>query len=131
MLLALITASMNIFILVMFADVIARLYSNDSEVISMAAHLLMFAAMFQLADAFVVPTQGALRGYKDTTIPLLLAILAYWVVALPLGYLLGLTDVITPASGAQGFWISLVVGLAISGVLMTSRLLVISRQPGG
>ncbi len=126
--LALVTASVNIFILVMFADVIARLYSNDSQVINLAAHLLVFAAMFQLADAFVVPTQGALRGYKDTAIPLLLAILAYWVVALPLGYLLGLTDVITPASGAEGFWISLVVGLAISGVLMTSRLVVISRR---
>lgn len=127
-LLAIMTAASNIVILVMFADVIAGLYSNDAEVIALAAHLMLFAAMFQLADAFVVPTQGALRGYKDTGIPLMLAILAYWVVALPLGYLLGLTDLLLPASGAEGFWISLVVGLVISGILMTSRLIMISGR---
>jgi len=127
LMLATIAAGFNIALLVLFADPIARLYSSDEQVIGMAAHLLLFAALFQLADAFVVPTQGALRGYKDTKIPLLLAILAYWVVALPLGYLLGLTDVFIPALGAEGFWISLVVGLVISGVLMTGRLVVVSR----
>ena len=127
-LLAILTALLNIVVLLSFADVIAGLYSNDAQVITLAAHLLMFAAMFQLADAFVVPTQGALRGYKDTKIPFFLAVLAYWIVALPLGYLLGLTAVLIPASGAQGFWISLVVGLAISGLLMTSRLVLVSSQ---
>ncbi len=126
-LLAIITAVMNIIILVTLAEPIAAIYSQDQLVIQMAAHLMIFAAMFQLADAFVVPTQGALRGYKDTFVPLLLAILAYWVIALPLGYLLGLTDVFGEASGAEGFWISLVVGLAVSGLLMTSRLLRVSR----
>lgn len=126
--LAVITALMNIIVLLVFSDLIARLYSNDNQVIGLAAHLMMFAAMFQLADAFVVPTQGALRGYKDTKIPFLLAVLAYWIVALPLGYLLGLTDMLMPASGAQGFWISLVVGLAISGLLMSGRLVVVARR---
>lgn len=127
-LLALMTALMNIIILLLFADVIAQLYSSDKQVVELASHLLMFAAMFQLADAFVVPTQGALRGYKDTRIPMFLAVLAYWLVALPLGYLLGLTDFIFVASGAEGFWISLVVGLVISGILMTGRLVLISSR---
>jgi len=126
-LLAIMTALMNIIILITLADTIAGIYSEDKQVIDLAAHLLIFAAMFQLADAFVVPTQGALRGYKDTFVPLLLAILAYWVIALPLGYLLGLTDVLGKASGAEGFWISLVVGLAISGLLMTGRLIRVSK----
>lgn len=126
-LLAIMVALMNIIILVTLADSIARIYSQDHQVIELAAHLMIFAAMFQLADAFVVPTQGALRGYKDAFVPLLLAILAYWVIALPLGYLLGLTDALGQASGAEGFWISLVVGLAISGVLMTTRLIRVSR----
>jgi len=126
-LLAIMVALVNIIILVTLADSIARIYSQDQQVIELAAHLMIFAAMFQLADAFVVPTQGALRGYKDTFVPLLLAILAYWFIALPLGYLLGLTDVLGQASGAEGFWISLVVGLAISGLLMTARLIRVSK----
>lgn len=125
--LAIIAAAFNISILVIFSDVIARLYSTDSAVVDLAAYLMLFAALFQLFDAFVVPTQGVLRGCKDTRIPLMLAILAYWVVALPLGYLLGLTDRIVPAMGAEGFWVSLVVGLAISGVLMSSRMVLVLR----
>ncbi len=125
--LAIVTALMNIIILLMLAESIAGIYSSDQQVVELAAHLMIFAAMFQLADAFVVPTQGALRGYKDTFVPLLLAVLAYWVIALPLGYLLGLTNVFGQASGAEGFWISLVVGLAISGLLMTGRLIRVSQ----
>jgi MATE family multidrug resistance protein len=126
-LLALVTAAFNISILVLFADQIAAFYSNDAVVIQQATELLVFAALFQLADAFVVPAQGALRGYKDTRVPMLLAILAYWVITLPLGYVLGLTDILTPAMGAPGFWISLVVGLTTSGIFMSSRLWHISR----
>jgi len=95
----------------------------------MAAHLLLFAALFQLADAFVVPAQGALRGYKDTLVPLLLAVLAYWLITLPLGYLLGLSNAFGEPMGAEGFWIALVVGLSLSGILMTTRLWRIGRAP--
>ena len=126
--LAIMTAAVNIAVLVGFAHPIAAIYTDNAVVIELAATLLIYAAMFQLADAFVVPVQGALRGYKDTRLPLLFAILAYWVIALPLGYVLGLTDLLTPASGAEGFWISLVVGLVISGILMTSRLYSIGQK---
>jgi len=125
--LAIIAASFNIFILIFFADFIPHIYSNDEVVVELAAHLLIYAGLFQMADAFVVPNQAALRGYKDTKVPLVLAIFAYWLIALPLGYILGLTDIIVPAMGAEGFWISLVVGLVISGVLMTKRLMKISK----
>ena len=126
--LAIITALVNIVVLIGFAQPIAMIYTDNAVVIELAATLLIYAAMFQLADAFVVPVQGALRGYKDTRLPLLYAILAYWVIALPLGYILGLTDLLMPALGAEGFWISLVVGLVISGFLMTSRLYSIGRK---
>lgn len=126
--LAIITAAINIIVLLGFTETIAMIYTDNAVVIELAITLLIYAAMFQLADAFVVPVQGALRGYKDTRLPLLYAVLAYWVIALPLGYILGLTDLIVPSMGAEGFWISLVVGLVISGVLMTSRLYSIGRK---
>ncbi|MCP3867815.1 MAG: MATE family efflux transporter [Gammaproteobacteria bacterium] len=126
-LLAISAAVINTGILISLSEEIARLYTHDAEVARHAARLLLFAAIFQLADAFVVPTQGALRGYKDTSIPLLLAVLAYWVITLPLGYALGLGDLLTAPKGAEGFWIALVVGLSLSGILMTARLRRISQ----
>ena len=125
---ALVGAIFNFFILIVFATEIASVYSDDQEVIQLAAFLILFAAAFQIADAFVVPTQGCLRGYKDTRIPLLLAILAYWVITIPLGYTLGLTDLIVDEMGAAGFWLALVVGLFISGLFMTIRLLRVARN---
>ena len=128
-LLAMSAVTLNIGLLTGFADEIAALYTHDAEVAHLAARLLLFAALFQLADAFVVPAQGALRGYKDTMVPLMLAVLAYWIITLPLGYLLGLTDTFGEPLGAEGFWIALVVGLSLSGILMATRLWRIGRTP--
>ncbi len=129
-LLALMAAGINIMLLLFWSTDIPLLYTGDPIVAALASRLLLLAALFQLADAFVVPSQGALRGYKDTIIPLLLAILAYWVITLPLGYMLGLGDLFGQPRGAEGFWIALVVGLGLSGLLMTSRLWHISRDAG-
>jgi len=127
-LLALMAAGMNIALLLTWSDDIPFIYTDDPDVAVLTSRLLLLAALFQLADAFVVPSQGALRGYKDTIIPLLLAILAYWVITLPLGYMLGLGDLFGEPRGAEGFWVALVVGLGLSGLLMTSRLWHISRR---
>ena len=62
-------------------------------------------------------------------VPLILAILAYLIITLPLGYLLGLTDTFGEPLGTEGFWIALVVGLSLSGTLMTTRLWRIGRTP--
>ncbi len=126
-LLAITAAAFNIAVLTSFTDEIAALYTQNPAVANLASRLLLYAALFQLADAFVVPTQGALRGYKDTLVPSLLAVFAYWVVALPLGYALGLGGALGEPLGAEGFWIALVVGLSLSGVLMTVRLWRISH----
>lgn len=127
-LLAVLAALLNIVMLVSFSQQIASVYSADPIVQQLAAGLMLYAAMFQMADAFVVPTQGALRGYKDTRWPMLFAVLAYWLIALPLGYLLGLTDSLVPMMGVAGFWVSLVIGLVISGFMMSGRLLMIFQR---
>jgi MATE family multidrug resistance protein len=114
-------------VLFIFPEHIAGLYTDDAAVIEQAASLLFFAALFQFSDALVTPMQGVLRGYHDTTIALLLSFLAYWIIALPLGYFLGLTDWIVPMMEAKGFWISLVAGLTIAGLLLFPRFMYISR----
>ena len=82
----------------------------------------MFAAIFQVADVIQVTCISALRGYKDTGIPMLIMLFSFWGVGLPLGYVLTFTDVIAPAMGAAGFWVGLTGGLASASVLLGWRL---------
>src|SRR5471032_1350296 len=108
----------------MFRYQIARAYTSDVAVQELCAHLLLFAALFQLSDATQVATSCAIRGYKVTRPPMLIQLLAFWVFALPLGYVLGLAPAALPWSPAQpmaasGFWIGLVLGLTIAAVLLT------------
>ncbi len=101
---------------------IADLYSNDKAVISIAAHLLLFSCMYQIFDAIQVIAAHALRGYKDTRVILTITFTSYWCVGLPIGIILGLTDLIMPAMGAQGFWIGFICGLLCAAFLFLLRL---------
>lgn len=104
---------------------VAAIYSKDQEVISLTAHFLIFAIFFQLSDAIQAPVQGALRGYKDVNITLVMTLISYWVIGLPFGYVLAnFTD-----WGAFGYWIGLIVGLAAGAICLSSRLILIQRNP--
>ncbi|MFC7554751.1 MATE family efflux transporter [Pseudoroseomonas wenyumeiae] len=83
----------------------------------LAATLLMVAGLFQLADGVQVAAAGALRGLKDTRLPLLYAALGYWVLGLPVGMLLGFTAGLGPV----GIWFGLAAGLAAVALMMTLR----------
>ena len=58
-----------------------------------------------------------------------LVLMAYWLVALPLGYTLARTDWLLPAIAARGFWVGLVVGLSLAGIALTTRLYRIASRP--
>ncbi|RKZ94453.1 MAG: hypothetical protein DRQ43_06825 [Gammaproteobacteria bacterium] len=111
-----------------FSSDIAALYSNDLNVIALASSLMIFTALYQFSDGIQLCSAGSLRGLKDTAIPMLLSIVAYWLIGFPLGYTLALTDIITDAMGAKGFWIGLLIGLSLSAVFMTIRLYFIVCQ---
>ena len=98
------------------------LFSQQKEVLILAAELMLFAAAFQLIDCVQVTALGALRGFKETKVPLLIVIVSFWLVALPLGYLLSLTDIITPALGVKGFWLALIIGLTMACIAYFWRL---------
>lgn len=109
-------------------EFIASWYTTESALITAAASLILIAALFQFSDAIQVACAGALRGYKDTFVPLTMVFAAYWVVGLPAGILLGRTDTFVPPMGAAGFWIALVIGLTIGAILLLYRLRIIARR---
>ena len=119
-------ASLNAAVLILLKGPIVSLYSSDIAVTALASHLLMFAAVFQLSDGLQVGAAGALRGYKDTLVTLVLTVISFWVIGLPLGYYLGLSQ--AAPLGAEGFWIGLVVGLSVNAALLLVRLKMVSRQ---
>ncbi|MBL7869975.1 MAG: MATE family efflux transporter [Cyclobacteriaceae bacterium] len=100
------------------------LYIEDESVIELTSSLLIVAAFFQLSDGIQVVTAGALRGLQDVKIPSLLIFVAYWVIALPLGYWLAF-----PLNmGANGIWIGLSIGLTLTATAMVVRFNRLSRS---
>ncbi len=98
-------------------DAVVALYTRDLAVGALAGNLLLFAAAFQFPDGIQVLSAGALRGLKDTRVPMWLAVLSYWGLGMPLGAWLGLGL----GWGPQGMWLGLILGLTAAAVLMAIR----------
>ncbi|MGO1296353.1 MAG: MATE family efflux transporter, partial [Vibrio sp.] len=101
---------------------IAELYTDNEQVITLAMQLLLFAAIYQCADAVQVVAAGALRGYKDMNAIFIRTFFAYWILGLPIGYILGRTNLIVTAMGAKGFWFGFIIALVAAAVLLGKRL---------
>lgn len=104
-------------IFILFRNFLPTLYVNDEVVISYASSLLIIAALFQISDGTQAVGIGILRGLTDVKIPTAITFIAYWIVGLPVGYLLGFTFNL----GVQGVWIGLLLGLTTSAILLTLR----------
>ncbi|MBS1532861.1 MAG: MATE family efflux transporter [Bacteroidetes bacterium] len=100
------------------------IYTSDRSVIDIAAQLLIIAAFFQLFDGTQVVGLGILRGMGDVNIPTVFTLIAYWIVGLPIGYLLGIQF----KMGVTGVWYGLVMGLMTSSLLLFVRFQFISRK---
>jgi MATE family multidrug resistance protein len=111
----------------LFPQAIVRAYTDDSDVAVLAAQLLVLAAVFQFSDGIQVTAGGALRGLKDTTMPMIITVLAYWAIGMPVGYWLAFGL----GYGARGMWMGLVAGLTAAAVLLTLRFLRASRARTG
>jgi len=90
---------------------------DNSEVVSIAATLLLAAAIFQLSDSAQVILLGALRGLQDVKIPTIITFIAYWLIGFPISYYLGKEDVY----GSFGIWIGLIAGLTSAAILLYFR----------
>ena len=104
-------------IFIFFRNSLPKLYIPDYEVISIASSLIMIAAIFQIFDGTQAVGIGILRGLTDVKFPTMITFIAYWVISLPVGYLLGFTFEL----GVQGIWIGLLIGLASSAIMLSLR----------
>ncbi|MBX3703361.1 MAG: MATE family efflux transporter [Steroidobacteraceae bacterium] len=96
---------------------IAATFTADPAVIALATSLLLFVAVFQIPDGLQVGAAGALRGFKDARVPMLLNFTAYWLVGFPLAWWLG----IRMGAGPDGIWTGLIAGLFTCAVLLIWR----------
>lgn len=96
---------------------VAYLYTSEEHLIPILESFLVYAVFFQVSDAVAAPIQGALRGYKDVTVTMVMAIIAYWVIGLPVGYLLAQNGY-----DAYGYWVGFITGIAVSAVLLFLRM---------
>jgi len=103
---------------------IAGVYTRDPEVRAMAVQMLSLAAVFQLSDGIQVGSAGALRGLKDTRVPMVITFIAYWVIGLPLGYNLAFRF----GLGPRGLWMGFIGGLTVAAVLLVGRFIVLARR---
>jgi MATE family multidrug resistance protein len=105
-------------------DRIAGLYTKDPDVRRLAAMLLLFGAVFQVSDGLQVGLAGALRGFKDTAVPMTMCLFSYWVVGFPLAYVLGVRHGLGPTY----VWGALIAGLTVCAGLLLIRFQIVSRR---
>ena len=105
-----------------FPEQLISLFLDPDEparatILTIGTSLVMVAALFQLVDGLQVLALGLLRGVQDTTVPMFMATISYWIIGLPASYLLAFVF----GLGEVGVWLGLVVGLAVAAVLMLWR----------
>ncbi len=102
---------------IIFREQLPLLYINDSMVVKTASTLLIIAAFYQISDGIQGVGIGVLRGMTDVKIPMFIAFFAYWIIAVPFGYIFGFVLDL----GVAGVWVSLVTGLTIAAIFFTIR----------
>ena len=111
-------------IFITFNKFLPTLYIDDAAVVKIASSLLIIAAIFQVSDGTQGVGIGVLRGLMDVKIPTLITFVAYWVIALPIGYVLGFIF----DFGVQGVWVGLLLGLTASATMLTIRFNIKSKH---
>lgn len=116
-------------VLVLFGRYFILSFNSDTNIMRLSLTLIGLLAIYQCSDYIQVTTASVLRGYKDTKIIFVITFFSYWIVGLPIGYILGLTDYLVPKMGPAGFWSGFICGLTVAAILLLSRMFWIQRQP--
>jgi len=102
---------------ILLNNFLPTLYIDDEAVISIASRLIIIAALFQLSDGTQAVGIGVLRGLTDVKGPTIITFVAYWIISLPIAYILAFNFNL----GVDGVWIGLLIGLTASAILLTLR----------
>jgi len=119
----LIISCITALVMVLFNAELTALFTNDKMVSNVAIQLIFMAALFQLSDGIQVNASGALRGMKDTKVPMFICAFAYWAIGFPVGYVLAEHY----GMGVAGYWVAIISGLTVSAILMAKRFLMLAR----
>ena len=112
-------------VLLVFRAEVAALYTLDGTVREIAATLLALVAIYHITDAVQAVTVNALRGYKRTVVPMIVATVSLWGLGLGGGYWLALAQ--AAPLGARGFWIAAIASLGLATVILTAYFWVVSN----
>ena len=110
-------------LMLLFREYVVMLYTDDAVVRSIAVSILFMAALFQVADGIQIGAAGALRGYKDTRVPMVINTFSYWVLAAPLAFLAAIAYELPP----NYVWGGVIVGLSVAAMLLSWRYVRISH----
>jgi MATE family multidrug resistance protein len=110
--------------MLLIPEFIVRIYTSDAAITAIAVSLLFYSAIFQYADGIQICAAGALRGLKDTLVPMYINIVSFFLVGLSVGYYLTFNREMGPA----GMWIGMIVGLSVGAVLLMGRFLFKSKR---
>ena len=111
-------------VLLVFRQPIASFYTVDPEVRDLAVSLLAMGMLFQIFDGLQVGAAGALRGYKDTRVPMVLNFASYWLGAFPLAWYLGVVS----DRGPVAVWAGLIAGLMLTALTLNLRYALVSSR---
>ncbi|MGM0915421.1 MAG: MATE family efflux transporter [Pseudomonadota bacterium] len=120
----LVVALINGLLLRFTAEPVIGLYTRDTEVARLALSLVLLAMIYQVSDSLQVNLAGALRGYKDTRIIMVITLASYWLVGMAGGHWLGTRGIpgLVEPLGVHGYWIGLIGGLTAAAVMLGERL---------
>lgn len=121
-----ILAFFSIFLYI-FREQIAYFYTTNPQVVVLTKQFLVFAIFYQLSDAAQASLQGVLRGYKDVTIPFITALISYWMIGLPSGYVLASYT----GLGPFGYWVGITIGLTCAAIGFLVRLKIVQKRIKG
>jgi len=116
-------------VLLTVPGMIIAIYTDSTEIGTLATRLIKLAAFFILIDAAQIIGSFILRAFKETRFPFIVMLVSYWLVALPLGWWLGLEVADSPGDGAAGFWYATIAGIAVCATLIGLRARILIQRP--
>ena len=116
-------------VLLTVPGLIISAYTSDPAINQIAINLIRLAAVFIIIDSVQVAASFCLRAFKDTRFPFVVMCVVYWLITLPLGDWLGIVTADDALSGTAGFWKSMILGIALSSVLVIARLYRTLQRP--